>query len=1323
MAINLQVPPANAAVMESPTETETATPTPEATETPPPLPSPSETPAIEPASTETSTAAPIPTDTPTATFTPGETPTTTATFTAEITSTLTPTATDTPLMGPLFAASTSTELFFSEYVEGSSSKALEIYNGTGAPIDLSAYQVELYSNGSTTASQSVTLSGILNDSNVFVLAHGDANVDILAAADLTNNSVVNFNGDDTIVLKHNGLTVDVIGQIGFDPGTEWGSGLTSTANNTLRRKSSVQVGDINGGDGFDPAIEWDGFAIDTFTGLGTHFISTSTPTPTPPPIPGSIIINEVAWGGTTASSSHEWIELYNTTSLTFTLTGWVITNTGSINIPLSGSIGPNDYYLIERGSDTITDVIVDITAELTANFVLPNTGSNSNLFLSVGGVVIDTANADDGPWPAGVSSSSAGRYSMERINASFPESDTGWSTHKGCSISYFHDVQNNPIFGTPGQANSGTQPPLPASPLLISEFVYDGVEFVEICNPEPTAITNLSCYKIGDEETSGGSESMYRWPITATMAANSCQTIAKDASAFTLHFGYPPSYTLTVGSYATSLIKYPVWANGSLTLANDGDELLLLGPNNEILDSVAYRNGNYAALGLEADASAPEPLSLQRVWPTDTNSMPHDFVRTNPNPGERTIPPPPPATIMPPAALPDGMYAYWGDLHAHTTYSDGSGPPHYALAMARAAGLHFQAITDHDWWLNSLEWAKIFTQTTSATIPGQFVALRGVEWTHDAAGHINVFNTGALLNSRTNPMFSTLPDFYSWLAAQPDVIAQFNHPDPSYGGTFFNFAYHPAAAQVMFMQEIGNNAQKYTTYEPSFVQSNMAGWRVGPTNNSDHHQARWGSQSTARTGLVAPALTESDLLAAMRARRIFATEDSNLAVALRLNGVWMGSSLTATGPLSLTVDLVDPDPEPLTLYLYDGNLPLVAVPLESSTGQWTTTVKARPGHFFWVKVVQADGQTAYTAPVWVEGQAAPEKLVINEILPAPYDHDWDKDGTADYRDEWIELYNPTNHPIGLGGWQLADSSGAAYNIPLDKVIPAHGFAVFYHARTQFSLNNDTETVSLTHPNGAIVDTFTYHHSPGYDESYCRLPDAGTDWSDNCGPSPQTANWEKVPAGPLTVKIYDAKRLTYNAWVRVKGHVTAPPGVLGARTMYIQDNTSGIMIYLPKDHRLSFNLGDRLEVVGHLRTFHEEFEIVVSKRGDIGFLEPGAPLPPLPIATTSLLEPYEGMLVMLQGQAVDFKGRTTLWIDDGSGWAKTTIRKTTGIKKPFIKRGDPLTMVGIVSQYSDKDDPSRNDYRLLPRYQTDLFVAATVTPAPTRWPALLPETGY
>ena len=166
------------------------------------------------------------------------------------------------------------ELFISEYIEGSSNnKAIEVFNGTGASVDLVAgtYNIQMFFNGSSSAGLTINLTGSVANGDVFVIAHSSATGTILAQADQTNGSGW-FNGDDAIVLRKGTTIIDAIGQIGFDPGTEWGTGLASTADNTLRRVEAIEAGDPNGADAFDPAAQWDGFATDTFDGLGSHTV-------------------------------------------------------------------------------------------------------------------------------------------------------------------------------------------------------------------------------------------------------------------------------------------------------------------------------------------------------------------------------------------------------------------------------------------------------------------------------------------------------------------------------------------------------------------------------------------------------------------------------------------------------------------------------------------------------------------------------------------------------------------------------------------------------------------------------------------------------------------------------------------------------------------------------------------------------------------------------------------------------------------------------------------------------------------------------------------
>ncbi|HEU4918154.1 MAG TPA: ExeM/NucH family extracellular endonuclease, partial [Candidatus Limnocylindrales bacterium] len=172
------------------------------------------------------------------------------------------------------ALAASTDLFISEYIEGTSNnKAIEIYNGTGATVNLATggYNIQMHFNGNPASGLSIPLTGTVANGDVYVLAQAAANATILAQADQTNGAGW-FNGDDAVVLRRGTTALDVIGQIGFDPGTEWGTGLTSTADNTLRRMTGIEDGDPNGADVFDPSVQWNGFATDTFDGLGAHTV-------------------------------------------------------------------------------------------------------------------------------------------------------------------------------------------------------------------------------------------------------------------------------------------------------------------------------------------------------------------------------------------------------------------------------------------------------------------------------------------------------------------------------------------------------------------------------------------------------------------------------------------------------------------------------------------------------------------------------------------------------------------------------------------------------------------------------------------------------------------------------------------------------------------------------------------------------------------------------------------------------------------------------------------------------------------------------------------
>jgi hypothetical protein len=246
--------------------------------------------------------------------------------------------------GPAAAAAPH-DLFISEYVEGIEGldKAIELYNGTGSPIDLAAggYALDIFSNGSTTASR-VTLSGVVASGAAFVIAHSSS-ANLFGIADLLTPGLT-FNGNDAVLLLRSGsgIPVDLIGQIGVDPGIAgWGAGEVTTANHTLQRHPFVTVGRI-ANDTFDPAVEWGSFPGGTFDHLGSHTINSTGPTGASGFVDATI----------TVPTSAACLEL-STTSVDFGLVAL-----GAVDAPASPTIGVTNCSgsagtVYARGTDAV----------------------------------------------------------------------------------------------------------------------------------------------------------------------------------------------------------------------------------------------------------------------------------------------------------------------------------------------------------------------------------------------------------------------------------------------------------------------------------------------------------------------------------------------------------------------------------------------------------------------------------------------------------------------------------------------------------------------------------------------------------------------------------------------------------------------------------------------------------------------------------------------------------------------------------------------------------------------------------------------------------
>ncbi|MCP4361682.1 MAG: lamin tail domain-containing protein, partial [Chloroflexi bacterium] len=190
------------------------------------------------------------------------------------------------------------------------------------------------------------------------------------------------------------------------------------------------------------------------------------------------------------------------------------------------------------------------------------------------------------------------------------------------------------ILGTGWQVDNGR--------LLITEIYYDTPgddsleEWIEIANVG-TAVVDLSKIKIGDEDQPGGPEGMNRFPEGALIEPGQVIIVAQSAADFHNLFGVNPDYELSDSDpNVPDMRRYRLWSSGDIGLNNDGDELLLLDANNQLLDSLNYGDSTtYFAPSIQ---NVLRGQSLARL-PADCNTgtaadwQPLEF----PTPGEISL--------------------------------------------------------------------------------------------------------------------------------------------------------------------------------------------------------------------------------------------------------------------------------------------------------------------------------------------------------------------------------------------------------------------------------------------------------------------------------------------------------------------------------------------------------------------------------------------------------------------------------------------------------------------------------------------------------------
>lgn len=372
---------------------------------------------------------------------------------------------------------------------------------------------------------------------------------------------------------------------------------------------------------------------------------------------------------------------------------------------------------------------------------------------------------------------------------------------------------------------------------------------------------------------------------------------------------------------------------------------------------------------------------------------------------------------------------YFGNLHAHTGYSDGSkdsstsgiSTPGASYSYTKKSyQMDFLGISEHNHYssksnpgMQLVNYAKGIYQADTANQDGDFVSLFGFEWgVISNGGHVVTHGVNDLIGwesgsggwgpSNNYNVFCAKSDYKSYwqiLKNYSNAFTTLAHPDQNdFTGlidTANSFDKNADSMVVGLAIRSGgafSETNDYSDNPPSLNQTEYfralsKGYHLAPTCDHDNHFTNFGRTNKTRTVVLSQVLTRDSIIAAVKARRFYATDDWNTEVNFSVNGNVMGSTINTTNnsTIDVIVNDLDANDNVRRIDIYYGIpgsniLPTILTSITfSNTLNFTHTTIPNDRFYYFARITQIDGDLIYTAPVWINRDLSSVPVLFSDL--------------------------------------------------------------------------------------------------------------------------------------------------------------------------------------------------------------------------------------------------------------------------------------------------------------------------------------------------------